>query len=261
MGCSFFSRNTPVEPYPGGSGIYPRLVWNDEFTGTGLPDTSRWGYERGYIRNNELQYYTVGRPENARQQDGNLIICAINDSAVIDGDIRPVTSASLITRNKGDWKYGRIEVRAKLPSSLGTWPAVWMMPTKSVYGGWPKSGEIDIMEHVGYDPDKIYFNLHTEKYNHTKGTGRGSWIDCPSPDKEFNIYAIEWFEDHIDWFFNDRKIFTIMNDEPGWEAWPLDQPFYLILNFAFGGAWGAQRGVDTSALPGMYYIDYVRVFQ
>ena len=253
-------KNATV-PHPGGSGKYTRLVWHDEFNGTGLPDPDKWSYEKGYVRNREMQYYTVSRAENAVQRNGNLVITARNDSAMIDGEIRPVTSASLISKGKGDWKYGRVEVRAKLPSCLGTWPAIWMLPTTGVYGGWPKSGEIDIMEHVGYDPDKIYFNLHTGKYNHTKGTGRGTSVNYPQPDKDFHIYAVEWFEDRIDWFFDDAKVFSVQNDGTGWESWPLDQPFYLILNFAFGGAWGAQKGVDLRALPQEFRIDYVRVFQ
>ena len=254
------SEENPV-PCPGGSGKYTRLVWQDEFNGSGLPDPEKWGYEKGYVRNRELQYYTVNRLENAEQRNGYLVITARNDSALIDGQIRPITSASIISKGKGDWKYGRVEVRAKLPSCLGTWPAIWMMPTTSTYGGWPRSGEIDIMEHVGYDPDRIYFNLHTAKYNHTKGTGRGSSVYCPYPDKKFHVYAVEWFEDHIDWFLDDKKVFSVKNDGEGWESWPLDHPFYLILNFAFGGAWGAQKGVDLKGLPQEYFFDYVRVFQ
>jgi beta-glucanase (GH16 family) len=136
-----------------------------------------------------------------------------------------------------------------------------MMPTRSTYGGWPRSGEIDMMEHVGYEPNKIYFNLHTEKYNHSKNTGRGASIDCSDANEKFYVYAVEWFEDKIDWYFNDKKVFTILNDEPGKEAWPLDHPFYLILNFAFGGAWGGSKGVDLSGLPQQFIIDYVRVYQ
>ncbi len=250
-----------TKPYPGSSEKFTRLVWHDEFNGKGLPDPAKWGYEKGYVRNRELQYYTAERAENAVQRNGNLVITARNDSAIIDGEMRPVTSASLISKGKGDWKYGRVEVRAKLPSCLGTWPAIWMMPTSGVYGGWPKSGEIDIMEHVGYDPDRIYFNLHTGKYNHSIGTGRGSSVGCPHPNKDYHVYAVEWFEDHIDWFLDDEMVFSIQNDGTGWESWPLDQPFYLILNFAFGGAWGAQKGVDLKGLPQEFYIDYVRVFQ
>ena len=248
-------------PYPGGSGKYTQLVWNDEFDGTGLPDANKWSYEKGYLRNNEMQYYTVDRAENAVRRNGDLVITALNDSAMIDGDIRAVTSASIRTRGKGDWKYGRIEVRAKLPSCLGSWPAIWMMSTTNVYGGWPRSGEIDIMENVGYDPDKIYFNLHTSKYNHTRGTGRGSSVSSSDSYIKYHVYAVEWFEDHIDWFFDNQKVFSVQNDGEGWESWPLDQPFYLIINFAFGGGWGGRNGVDLTKLPQEYYIDYVRVYQ
>jgi len=261
IGLSCSNKKEVLQPYPGGYGKYTQLIWSDEFDNQGLPDESKWGYEKGYVRNNEMQFYTVKRLENARVENGNLIIQALNDSAMIDGEMRTVTSASLITKNKGDWKYGRIEVRAKLPSCLGTWPAIWMMPTNPTYGGWPKSGEIDIMEHVGYQSEKIFFNLHTEKYNHTKGSGRGTSIDCSDAGEKFHVYAVEWFEDRIDWYFDETKVFTIKNDEPGWEAWPLDHPFYLILNFAFGGAWGGQQGVDLSGLPQQFIIDYVRVFQ
>ena len=259
LSCS--STKQDIKPYMGGSELYTKLIWHDEFDGSGLPDSSKWSYEKGYVRNNELQYYTANRIENAVQRDGNLVITARNDSTMIDGAIRPVTSASLISKGKGDWLYGRVEIRAKLPSCLGTWPAIWMMPTKAVYGGWPKSGEIDIMEHVGYDPDKIYFNLHTGKYNHSIGTGRGTSVSCPNPNLAFHVYAIEWFEYHIDWYLDDMKVFSIQDNGEGWEAWPLNQPFYLILNFAFGGAWGGQQGVDLKALPQEYLIDYVRVFQ
>lgn len=250
-----------IKPHPGGSDKFTKLVWADEFDGKGLPDKEKWSYEKGYVRNRELQYYTVERLENAELRDGTLVITARNDKAKIDGEERPITSASLHSRGKGDWQYGRIEARAKVPSCLGSWPAIWMMPSQPKYGGWPKSGEIDILEHVGYDPDKLYFNLHTEKYNHTKGTGRGSSIDFKNPHEDFHIYAVEWFEDHIDWYFDDQKVFTVKNDEPGWEAWPLDQPFHVKVNFAFGGAWGAAKGVNADALPQEFVIDYVRVFQ
>jgi len=250
-----------IKPHPGGSGEFTKLVWADEFDGKGLPDKEKWSYEKGYVRNREMQYYTVERVENAELRDGTLVITARNDKANIDGEERAITSASLHSRGKGDWLYGRIEARAKVPSCLGTWPAIWMMPSKPKYGGWPKSGEIDILEHVGYDQDKVHFNLHTEKYNHSKGTGRGTSIVYKNPQDDFHIFAVEWFEDHIDWYFDDQKVFTIKNDEPGWEAWPLDHEFHVKVNFAFGGAWGAAKGVNVDALPQEFIIDYVRVFQ
>jgi len=258
--CLQSQENKDIKPYPGGSGKFTKLVWNDEFDGKGLPDKEKWSYEKGYVRNREMQYYTVERIENAELRDGTLVITARNDKAVIGGQERAITSASLHSKDKGDWLYGRIEARAKVPSCLGSWPAIWMMPSKPKYGGWPKSGEIDILEHVGFEPDKVHFNLHTEKYNHTKNTGRGTSIDFKNPHEDFHIYAVEWFEDHIDWYFDDRKVFTVKNDEPGWEAWPFDQPFHVKVNFAFGGSWGASKGVNPDALPQEFIVEYVRVF-
>ena len=249
------------KPFPGGSEKFTKLVWADEFDGTGLPDATKWNYEKGYVRNKELQYYTNARSENAVQEDGNLVITARMDAFEDGGKIHEITSASIMSRGKQSWKYGRIEARAKVPSSLGTWPAIWMLPEKSPYGGWPKGGEIDILEHVGYDPDKVHFNAHTGKYNHTRGTGRGTNIVLKDPHKDFHIYAVEWTEDEMDWFLDDKKVFSIKNDGSGPDAWPFDQPFYVILNLAFGGAWGASKGVDKDSLPQKFYIDYVRVFQ
>lgn len=255
------AKEDPPKPYPGGSGKFTKLVWFDEFDKDGLPNPEKWGYEKGYIRNQELQYYTVARKENAEIKDGHLVITARRDNAVIDGATREITSASLTTRGKGSWQLGRIEVRAKVPQGLGPWPAIWTLPASNKYGGWPRGGEIDIMEYVGFEPNKVHFFVHTSKYNHTKGTGRGTAIALEKPYEDFHVYAIEWFEDRIDWYLDEKKVLTVENDGTGWEAWPFDQEFYLILNFAFGGAWGAQKGVDRDALPLEYRIDYVRVFQ
>lgn len=249
------------QPYPGGSGKYTKLVWQDEFDGEGLPDSTRWSYEKGYLRNKELQYYVAGRLENTQVKDGFLYIRALNDFGYVDDGKKPITSASINTKGKGDWKYGRIEVRAKLPSCLGSWPAIWMIPTDEVYGGWPHSGEIDIMEHVGFVPDSIYFNIHCSEYNHVKKTGKGTSHYSVDASANFHVYAIEWFNDRIDWYFDDVKVFTFKNENTGPETWPFDQRFYLIINFAFGGAWGGLAGIDVNALPQEYLIDYVRVFQ
>ncbi|GHT76845.1 hypothetical protein FACS189463_2670 [Bacteroidia bacterium] len=237
------------------------MVFHDEFNGEGLPDAALWGYEKGYIRNGEKQYYVVERLENSYQKDGYLHLVIRNDSAEIDGKIRPVTSASVHTKKKGEWQYGKIEVRAKLPSSLGTWPAIWMLPAVNSFGKWPKSGEIDIMENVGYDPLKIHFTVHSEKYNHTKNTQLTHSFECATAVSDFHIYTLEWQKNRIVWYFDGEKRYSVEKTEDSWEAWPFDQAFYLILNSAFGGGWGGQKGVDFTQLPQEYLIDYVRVYQ
>ena len=249
------------------------LVWSDEFDYTGLPDPEKWDYEVGYVRNNESQYYTQARKENARVEGGMLVIEAhkeqfpnprYNPESRRQMDRREFadyTAASIHTWHKAEWTYGRIEVRAKVPTGKGTWPAIWMLGTNRGEVGWPTCGEIDIMEYVGYDPERIHANIHTAKYNHTIGTGRGNNIRVEKPWEKFYVYAVEWYPDHMDFFVNDRKYFTATNDGTGDEAWPFDKPQYLILNLAIGGAWGAREGIDDSIFPAQYYIDYVRVYQ
>jgi beta-glucanase (GH16 family) len=237
-----------------------KLVWSDEFNISGMPDPAKWDYELGYVRNKELQYYTK-RKENARIENGNLIIEARMDSFSVDGKVFPVTSASLVTRNRAEWKYGYIEVRAKIPSSLGTWPAIWMLGTNIKEVGWPACGEIDIMEHVGYDPHKVHAYVHTKAYNHSINTQKGQATEILKPFADFQTYAVDWTKEKMDFYLNDKKVFTFKNEGKGEDAWPFDRPFYLILNLAFGGSWGGQKGVDHSSLPQQFIVDYVRVYQ
>jgi len=240
---------------------FSKLVFEDEFSGTGLPADASWGYEKGYVRNGEMQYYAVKRQENCYQKDGFLHIVLLNDSALLDGKIRPVTSASIDTKGKRAWKYCKVEVRAKLPACLGTWPAIWMMPSNDTYGIWPKSGEIDIMENVGYDPGKVHYNVHSDKYNYMKDNQKNFTVDCPTAFTGFHVYGLEWTKDQIDWYLDGKLQYTVRKTEPGWSAWPFNQPFYLILNSAFGGGWGGRNGVDITKLKQEYLIDYVRVYQ
>ena len=250
-----------------------KLVWSDEFDQPGMPDAARWDYETGFVRNNEQQFYTRARPENARIENGLLIIearkermknPAYDPAAQGRGrrgrEFAEYTSASLTSRGKASWTYGRIEVRAKLPSGRGTWPAIWTLGTnRSV--GWPACGEIDIMEFVGHEPGIVHANLHTKKYNHVLGNGRGGKITIRDASEAFHLYAIEWFPDHIDCFVDDRKYFTCPNEGTGPDAWPFDQGQYLILNLAIGGSWGGQKGIDDTIFPMRFTIDYVRVYQ
>jgi len=246
-----------------------KLVWSDEFEKAGAPDPAKWGYEVGYIRNNEAQYYTKERRENARVENGHLVIEAHKkDYALGKEDPRTkgrkqadITSASLTTEGKAAWTYGRIEVRAKLPAGRGVWPAIWMLGTNKREVGWPACGEIDIMEFVGYNPGQIHANVHTGGYNHTKGNGRGNHIKVEDCSKEFHVYAVEWTKEGMRFFVDEKCYFTCENDGTGVDSWPFDKPEYLILNLAIGGAWGGQKGIDEKIFPQRMTVDYVRVFE
>lgn len=238
-----------------------QLVWSDEFDYSGLPDSTKWNYDTQGNEyrwgNNELQYYTANRIENSLVSDGKLSITAIKEE--MEG--RNYTSARLITKENGDWLYGRFEISAKLPSGRGMWPAIWMMPTNAEYGGWPDSGEIDIMENVGYDPDTIVGTVHTQAYNHSIGTQKGKRISIPDNHDAFHLYALEWEPEEIRIFVDSTLYFTYKNEGTGSAAWPFDKPFYLLLNVAVGGNWGGSMGVSDSIFPQQMVVDYVRVYQ
>ena len=240
------------------------LVWSDEFEYRGLPDSSKWTYDVGDgcpdicgWGNNELQYYTGNRLKNARVKNGNLIIEAHKEAY----ENREYTSARLLTRDRDAWKYGRFEIRAKLPSGRGTWPAIWMLPEEWAYGGWPESGEIDIMEHVGYEPDRVYATVHTEAFNHVQGTQDTDTLRIPDAEQQFHVYAMEWTPQSIRWSVDGQHYSTFENRNATYKEWPFDRPFHLILNIAVGGNWGGSQGVDDRIWPQQFVIDYVRVYQ
>lgn len=252
----------------------PKLIWSDEFNYEGLPDSMLWNYETGFIRNNELQYYTNGRLENARVEDGMLVIearkerfknSAYDPNAGKDWrkarEFAEYTSAALNTYNRESWTYGRIEARAKLPSGVGIWPAIWMLGTNIKDVGWPVCGEIDIMEFVGYMPDTVHGTVHTDKFNHVKKTQKGSRLELANLCDDFHVFAVEWDSLKIDFIVDDIKYFTFENDGTGVDAWPFDNDQYLLLNIAVGGVWGGLKGVDDSIFPQRMYVDYVRVYQ
>lgn len=233
------------------------LVWSDEFDYEGKPDEEKWSYETGASGwgNHELQNYTAG--DNVAVTDGMMTIELRREE---DGQY---TSTRLVSRNKGDWTYCKVEASLKLPSGLGTWPAFWMMPTDSVYGTWPKSGEIDIMEHVGYDQDVIVETVHTSEYH--GGQGKGKSFPTAGVSEEFHTYGVEWLPDKIIFSIDGEEKFTYdphnYSSQPTSEIWPFDKDFYLIFNLAFGGDWGGARGTDDSYFPVEYVVDYVRVYQ
>lgn len=238
-----------------------KLVWSDEFDYTGLPDAQKWTYDTegnswGW-GNHELQYYTSENINNAMVSDGTLKIVARKESF----NEKDYTSARLITKKKGDWKYGRFEIRAKLPEGRGLWPAIWMLPTKWRYGNWPKSGEIDIMENVGYNPDSIFCTVHTGAYNHTLGTQVGTKIYAPDNRDVFHVYSIEWDETSIKGFIDNTPYFSFQKQSDDSDEWPFDKRFHILLNLAVGGDWGGAKGVDNSIFPAAMELDYVRVYQ
>lgn len=250
------------------------LVWSDEFNYTGNPDPTKWGYDRGFIANQEKQYYTDSL-KNVRVEKGVLIIEAHKEKVAntdyknpeIKGwaqykaeiDTAQYTAARIITKGLAEWKYGRIEAKAKLPKGRGMWPAIWMLSNDKI--GWPESGEIDIMEHVGYDNDTIHGTIHTKAYNHMKGTQKGKSIFIENPNEEFHVFSIEWTPDKIDFLLDDVVYNHIKNENKTTAEWPFDKKFYLILNVAVGGMWGGQKGIDDTIFPQQMIIDYIRVYQ
>ena len=234
-----------------------QLVWSDEFDYEGLPDSTKWNYEKGMIRNNEAQYYTDHRLENACVKDGKLTITAQKEP--YEG--AEYTSASLNTKKTFNFTYGRIEVRAKPPKGRGVWPAIWTLGSNIDKVGWPACGEIDIMEYVGFNPDTIYANVHTDDYNHTLGTGRGDKIRHEKPWEEFHVFAVDWYHDQLVFSIEGIPYYTCKDNGEGEGAWPFNKPQFLLINLAIGGSWGGQQGINDSIFPAEYQIDYVRIYQ
>jgi beta-glucanase (GH16 family) len=232
-------------------------IWQDEFSYKGAPDSSKWGYDMGGDGwgNHELQYYSKRRT-NVFVRDGMLTIVA-RKHRTEDSDY---TSARLVSRSKGDFKYGRFEFRARLPQGRGTWPALWMMPAQDAYGSWPRSGEIDIMEQVGHEPGQIHITVHTQAYNHRINTQRGTQTRVDTASSAFHRYRVDWTPDWIRGFVDDAQVFEFVNEGTGPEVWPFDQSFYLLMNIAVGGDWGGAQGVDDKSFPATMQIDYVRVY-
>jgi len=258
IACQDDSAPTAPTSAPPQAGAY-RLVWADEFDRDGAPDVTRWTYDVGGHGwgNNELQYYTEDRRENARVEGGHLVIEARREP----WEARAYTSARLVTKGKGDWTYGRIEVRARLPAGRGSWPAIWTLGSATPMR-WPDDGEIDIMEHVGFDQGIVHASIHTRQYNHVQGTQRTARTDVSDVSAGFHTYATEWTADRIETSVDGRAYFSFAREPQGGRAvWPFDAPQHLLLNVAVGGNWGGQKGVDDASLPYRFLIDYVRVYQ
>lgn len=236
-----------------------KLFWAEEFNYSGLPDSTKWNYEVGGQGwgNNELQYYTARDTQNVKVENGVLKIIALKQNR----ENRGYTSVRLQTKGKAEFSGGRIEIRAKLPPGRGTWPAIWMLGANIKKAGWPACGEIDIMEHVGYGKDSVFGTIHSEAYNHLKGTQKGRGIFIADPYEQFHVYSIEWTAEKIDFLLDGVVYNHVVNEHLSVKEWPFNQPFYLILNLAIGGNWGGKYGVDDSVFPAVMEVDWIRVYQ
>jgi beta-glucanase (GH16 family) len=237
-----------------------RLVWADEFDRDGLPDPAKWIYDTGMNKagwhNRELQYYSDARAENARVQGGRLVITARKESrsSAPDWGGQRYTSSRLITRGKGEWIYGFFEIRAKLPCGKGTWPAIWMLNRDVV---WPAGGELDIMEHVGREPGRVFSTVHTSAGHGANGTGGATLV--PDACHTFHNYQMHWTADEVRFGIDGILHSQYRNPRQGTERWPFDTPQFLILNIAIGGDFGG--AVDDAIFPVSMEIEHVRVYQ
>lgn len=255
LGATNYSADTPMTP-PAAAPTFA-----DEFDNAVIDD-AKWRYDTsrnadGWY-NNERQYYAAARPENARVENGSLVIEArretLSKRKFTDWGGQAYTSARLVSRRP--YGYGFYEIRAKLPCGRGAWPAIWLLPSS---GEWPDAGEIDIMEMVGWNPNVIHATLHSAAFNHAKGTQRGAQKRLATSCTRFHRYQLDWRADSITIGFDDRAFMRVANDQPGGAAaWPFTRPYDLILNVAVGGDWGGHKGIDDDAFPQRMTIDYVR---
>ncbi|GAB3901498.1 hypothetical protein GCM10028803_26290 [Larkinella knui] len=233
-----------------------KLVWGDEFSYTGLPDSTRWTYEVGFSRNKEAQYYYPKRLQNSRVENGNLVITALNDNF----QSNPISSASVISKGKAEFLYGKIEVRAKMPDGKGAWPAIWTLGKNRDVVGWPACGEIDIMEWLGLAPQFVFGSLHK-----ADASGKDAPLISISPattdlSTTFHTYTLEWSETQILMYIDDFNyaIYKASDLTPAeWQQFT--KPHYLLLNLALGGTSGGF--IDYTKFPFTFTIDYVRYYK
>lgn len=234
-----------------------KLVWGDEFNYKGLPDSSKWNYDVGGHGwgNNEKQFYTERSLGNAKVNGSKLLIVAKKDSVGGMG----YSSARLVTRGKASWQYGKILVRAKLPAGLGSWPAIWMLADGMKE--WPDDGEIDIMEHVGFNQGTVHASVHCKQYNHVINTQKTATTPLKDCSERFHVYGVEWNKDSLQISVDGKKYFSFKNEHSGYASWPFDNKMHLILNIAVGGNWGGAKGINDTSLPWKMEVDYVRVYE
>jgi PKD repeat protein len=226
------------------------LIWSDEFDAPGSPNPAKWGYDLGAggWGNNEVEFYT-NRTDNAVVSDGTLKIILKKE----DYQGSAFTSARLLSKGKFSFKYGRIDVRAKLPAGGGTWPAIWMLGDNIGSAGWPACGEADIMEHVGNQLNRIFGTLHHP--GHSGANGDGSSVMISNATTEFHVYSLVWSAETIKFLVDGIPFYTFGNNS----TLPFNQNFFIILNVAMGGNFGGT--IDPNFTSGTMEIDYVRVYQ
>jgi beta-glucanase (GH16 family) len=269
VGChAAFAASAEIMAEPASRAVAPALmipadyaiVWSDEFSKDGQPDPAKWSHDTSLNKtgwhNQELQYYAGPRAKNAFVRNGRLIITARKESMREKPDWggQRYTSARLITRGKGDWTYGFFEIRAKLPCGKGTWPAIWMLNSPAI---WPAGGELDIMEHVGREPGRVFSTVHTEKGH--GGNGSGGAVQIADACHAFHNYQMHWTADWVRFGVDGVVHFEYKNPRLGPEQWPFDTPQFLILNIAVGGLFGGE--VDERIFPVSMEIEHVRVYQ
>jgi beta-glucanase (GH16 family) len=237
-----------------------RLVWSDEFDVDGLPDPAKWNHDTGRNKegwhNHEKQYYADRRAENAVVKDGRLLITARKESmsSAADWGGQRYTSARLLTRGKADWTYGYFEIRARMPCGPGTWPAIWMLGSR---GAWPDDGELDILEHLGREPNRVFSTVHMAggSGGHAVGGAQPLADACTA----FHRYQMHWTRDDLRFGVDGFVHLRLPKLDAGARVWPFDAPQFLILNLAIGGDLGGE--VDDRIFPASMEVDYVRVYQ
>jgi beta-glucanase (GH16 family) len=251
-----FTTTPPALPVDKGWSFETTPTFADEFNYTGTPDTSKWGYDLGGggWGNQELEYYTDSL-KNAHVSNGVLHITAAKQFL---GGMN-YTSARMVSKNNGYLLYGRIVASAKLPPGKGTWPAIWMLSNNWVYGSWPASGEIDIMEQVGFDPLNVHFSVHNS-VNYGSNS-RTETTNIPTDTSSFHKYRVDWTPYAIRGYYDDTQVFSFVNPGDGPSEWPFDQKFHVLINLAIGGTWGGAQGVDPNIFPATMQVDYIRFYK
>lgn len=233
-----------------------QLIWQDQFSKDGKPDTSKWSFTgRG---KSAWNCYCTDDPTTAIVKNGQLYLSGI--VSIDPADTASYQTGCIETKHKFSFKYGKLEVRAKVPQAQGSWPAIWLMPENSIYGGWPKSGEIDVMEHLNHD-SLFYQTVHsyyTHMLHHVNNPKHGGI--APIDPGKFNVYGMEWYPDRMDFLINGKKTFSYsrIDNDTTKTQWPFDQPFYIILDQALGG-WPGK--IKNDELPATMIVDWVKVFK